>query len=121
VLQTLKRNDIRLVPYVPDRVLTRLILLDLHTDPFFTTFHRPRDEAVGIVSGAWMGGLRGGADADIRLRSLQMCWHRSPSLSDPLIMLFPNAARVVRAVAGLPHHAACLFAGDGASHRDPAR
>ena len=25
VLQTLKRNDIRLVPYVPDRVLTRLI------------------------------------------------------------------------------------------------
>ena len=25
VLQTLKRNDIRLVPYVPDRVLTTLI------------------------------------------------------------------------------------------------
>ena len=25
VLQTLKRNDIRLVPYVPDRVLTPLI------------------------------------------------------------------------------------------------
>ena len=31
VLQTLKRNDIRLVPYVPDRVLTRLIQ-DLHAD-----------------------------------------------------------------------------------------
>ncbi|HEY3145537.1 MAG TPA: hypothetical protein VGJ75_04255, partial [Dongiaceae bacterium] len=55
VLQTLKRNDIRLVPYVPDRVLTTLIQ-DLHTDPFFTTFPTAREEeAVGIVSGAWMG------------------------------------------------------------------
>jgi sulfopyruvate decarboxylase alpha subunit len=59
VLQTLKRNDIRLVPYVPDRVLTTLIR-DLHADPFFTTFPTAREEeAVGIVSGAWMGGLRG--------------------------------------------------------------
>jgi sulfopyruvate decarboxylase alpha subunit len=59
VLQTLKRNDIRLVPYVPDRVLTRLIQ-DLHADPFFTTFPTAREEeAVGIVSGAWMGGMRG--------------------------------------------------------------
>jgi sulfopyruvate decarboxylase alpha subunit len=59
VLQTLKRNDIRLVPYVPDRVLTTLIK-DIHADPFFTTFPTAREEeAVGIVSGAWMGGLRG--------------------------------------------------------------
>jgi sulfopyruvate decarboxylase alpha subunit len=59
VLQTLKRNDIRLVPYVPDRVLTRLIQ-DLHADPFFTTFPTAREEeAVGIISGAWMGGMRG--------------------------------------------------------------
>jgi sulfopyruvate decarboxylase alpha subunit len=59
VLQTLKRNDIRLVPYVPDRVLTKLIK-DLHADPFFTTFPTAREEeAVGIVSGAWMGGVRG--------------------------------------------------------------
>src|SRR5207237_645911 len=58
VLQTLKRNDVRLVPYVPDRVLTRLIQ-DLHADPFFTTFPTAREEeAVGIVSGAWMGGMR---------------------------------------------------------------
>src|SRR3982074_1059662 len=61
VLETLKRNDIRLVPYVPDRVLTRLIK-DIHADPFFTTFPTAREEeAVGIVSGAWMGGLRGAA------------------------------------------------------------
>jgi len=59
VLQTLKRNDIRLVPYVPDRVLTTLIK-NIHADPFFTTFPTAREEeAVGIVSGAWMAGMRG--------------------------------------------------------------
>jgi sulfopyruvate decarboxylase alpha subunit len=59
VLQALKRNDIRLVPYVPDRVLTTLIK-NIHADPFFTTFPTAREEeAVGIVSGAWMAGLRG--------------------------------------------------------------
>jgi sulfopyruvate decarboxylase alpha subunit len=58
VLQTLKRHDISLVPYVPDRVLTTLIK-NLHADPFFTTFPTAREEeAVGIVSGAWMGGRR---------------------------------------------------------------
>jgi sulfopyruvate decarboxylase alpha subunit len=59
VLQTLKRNEIRLVPYVPDRVLTTLIK-NLHADPYFTTFPCAREEeAVGIVSGAWMGGMKG--------------------------------------------------------------
>jgi sulfopyruvate decarboxylase alpha subunit len=59
VLQTLKRNDIRLVPYVPDRVLTALIR-NLHADPFFTAFPAAREEeAVGIISGAWMAGTRG--------------------------------------------------------------
>jgi sulfopyruvate decarboxylase TPP-binding subunit len=59
VLQSHKRNDIRHVPYVPDRVLTTLIS-NLHADPFFTTFPAAREEeAVGIVAGAWMGGLRG--------------------------------------------------------------
>ena len=59
VLQTLKRNDIKLVPYVPDRVLTPLIR-NLHADPYFNVFPTAREEeAVGIVSGAWMGGMRG--------------------------------------------------------------
>ena len=59
VLETLKRNDVSLVPYVPDRVLTPLIK-NLHADPFFTTFPTAREEeAVGIVSGAWMGGAKG--------------------------------------------------------------
>jgi sulfopyruvate decarboxylase alpha subunit len=57
-LETLRRNDIRLIPYVPDRVLTNLIK-NIHADPFFTTFPAAREEeAVGIVAGAWMGGLR---------------------------------------------------------------
>jgi sulfopyruvate decarboxylase alpha subunit len=59
VQEALKRNDIRLVPYVPDRVLTKLIK-NIHADPFFTTFPTAREEeAVGILSGAWMAGMRG--------------------------------------------------------------
>jgi sulfopyruvate decarboxylase alpha subunit len=59
VLDTLKHNDVRIIPYVPDRVLTTLIK-SLHADPFFTTFATAREEeAVGVVSGAWMGGVRG--------------------------------------------------------------
>ena len=59
VQQTLKRHNIRLVPYVPDRVLTTLIK-NLHADPFFATFPTAREEeAVGIISGGWMGGMRG--------------------------------------------------------------
>ena len=59
VVQALKRNDIRLVPYVPDRVLTTLIR-NIHADPFFTCFPTAREEeAVGIVTGAWMGGMKG--------------------------------------------------------------
>ena len=58
VLQTLKANQVKLVPYVPDRVFTPLIKA-LHSDSFFTTFPCTREEeAIGIVTGAWMGGLR---------------------------------------------------------------
>jgi sulfopyruvate decarboxylase alpha subunit len=59
IQQVLKRNEIQLVPYVPDRVLTTLIK-NLHADPYFTTFPTAREEeAVGIVSGAWMAGMKG--------------------------------------------------------------
>ena len=59
VLQTLKRNEVKLVTYVPDKVLTPLIKA-LHADNFFTTFAATREEeAIGIVTGAWMGGMRG--------------------------------------------------------------
>src|SRR4051794_879880 len=47
VQQTLKRNEIRLVTYVPDRVLTTLIR-NIHADLYFTAFPTAREEeAVG--------------------------------------------------------------------------
>jgi sulfopyruvate decarboxylase alpha subunit len=59
VLDVFKANDIRLVPYVPDNVLKPLINA-IHADPFFTAFTTAREEeAIGIVSGAWMAGRRG--------------------------------------------------------------
>ncbi|HYB57107.1 MAG TPA: decarboxylase [Alphaproteobacteria bacterium] len=59
VHETLKRNQVRLVTYVPDRVLTPLIR-GVHADAFFTAIPTTREEeAVGIVAGAWMGGMRG--------------------------------------------------------------
>jgi sulfopyruvate decarboxylase alpha subunit len=59
VLESLKANDVKLVVYVPDRVFTPLIKA-IHDDPFFTTFAATREEeAIGIVTGAWMGGMRG--------------------------------------------------------------
>jgi sulfopyruvate decarboxylase alpha subunit len=58
VLETLKANNVKLAVYVPDRVLTELIAA-LHEDPFFTTFTASREEeAIGIVTGAIMGGMR---------------------------------------------------------------
>src|SRR5215467_5439 len=59
VQHTLKRNDVTLVTYVPDKVFTPLIK-NLHADSDFLTFPTAREEeALGIVSGAWMGGRRG--------------------------------------------------------------
>jgi len=59
VQQTLKRNDVKLVTYVPDKVFIPLIK-NLHADADFLTFPTAREEeALGIVSGAWMGGQRG--------------------------------------------------------------
>ncbi|HEY7228861.1 MAG TPA: decarboxylase [Pseudolabrys sp.] len=59
VCASLKANDVRLVVYVPDRVFTPLITA-LHADNYFTTFSATREEeALGIVTGAWMGGMRG--------------------------------------------------------------
>ena len=59
VQETLKQNDVRLVTYVPDNVLKPLIE-GVHRDSFFTAFPTTREEeALGIVAGAWMAGLRG--------------------------------------------------------------
>src|ERR1039458_10248948 len=59
VLATLKSNNVKLITYVPDKVFTPLIKA-LHGDPFFPTCATTREEeAIGIVTGAWMGGVRG--------------------------------------------------------------
>jgi len=59
VRDVLKQHDVRLVTYVPDNVLRPLIEL-IEADPFFTCFVTAREEeALGIVAGAWMGGVHG--------------------------------------------------------------
>lgn len=55
----LKRNDVQIVTYVPDKVLTPLID-SIHADQYFDAFSTTREEeAIGIVCGAWMAGKRG--------------------------------------------------------------
>lgn len=59
VIQALKQHEVRLVAYVPDNVL-RPLIEGIHADPYFTAFPTTREEeAVGIVAGAVMAGLRG--------------------------------------------------------------
>ena len=58
-LKALKDNDVRLVAYVPDNVLTPL-LQGVTADNYFMAVGATReDEALGIVAGAWMGGVKG--------------------------------------------------------------
>ena len=57
--RVLVANEVRLVTYVPDNVLKPL-LAAVHRDPFFDAFCVTREEeGLGIICGAWMGGMRG--------------------------------------------------------------
>jgi sulfopyruvate decarboxylase alpha subunit len=59
VAEVLKRNEVQIITYVPDKVLAPLIRR-LEADDYFETFVTAREEeAVGIVCGSWMGGRRG--------------------------------------------------------------
>ena len=59
IAKALKANQIKLITYVPDKVLAPLIQR-LHDDDYFTVICPAREEeAVGIVTGAYMAGLRG--------------------------------------------------------------
>lgn len=59
LISAFKRNDVRLIAYVPDKVLAKLIR-KLQADDFFTVLNPSREEeAVAMVAGAWMGGMRG--------------------------------------------------------------
>jgi sulfopyruvate decarboxylase alpha subunit len=58
-LGILKDNDVRLISYVPDNVLTPLIK-GVTADNYFLSVNATReDEAIGTVTGAYMAGLRG--------------------------------------------------------------
>ncbi len=59
LLAVLKAHQVRLFTYVPDRVLTPLIKA-AHADPDLMTFVATREEeALGIVTGAYMAGMLG--------------------------------------------------------------
>jgi sulfopyruvate decarboxylase alpha subunit len=58
-LQTLKDNDVRLVTYVPDNVITPLISGAAADNYFMSVCATREDEAIGTLAGAYMGGLRG--------------------------------------------------------------
>lgn len=59
ILAALKENDVRLVAYVPDNVLTPLIKSAVADNYFVSVGATREDEAIGTVTGAYMGGLRG--------------------------------------------------------------
>jgi sulfopyruvate decarboxylase alpha subunit len=59
VVRVLKANQVRLVAYVPDKVLAPLIARVLADDWFTVISPAREEEAVGIVTGAYMAGLRG--------------------------------------------------------------
>jgi sulfopyruvate decarboxylase alpha subunit len=59
IVRVLKAHEVRLVVHVPDKVLAPLIGR-LQADDHFTVIGPAREEeAVGIVAGAYLGGLRG--------------------------------------------------------------
>ncbi len=59
IIRALKENEVRLAVYVPDNVLRPLIGA-VDADAYFTAFAAAREEeAVGIICGAAMAGLRG--------------------------------------------------------------
>lgn len=59
VVKVLKANEVRLVTYIPDNVLSPLISA-LHADSWFRVICPAREEeAAGIVAGAYMAGQRG--------------------------------------------------------------
>ncbi len=59
VVRVLKANDVNLIAYVPDNVIAPLIRL-LHADPYFTIVSPAREEeAVAVVTGAYLGGRKG--------------------------------------------------------------
>jgi sulfopyruvate decarboxylase alpha subunit len=59
ILSCLKRHEVRLITYLPDTIVHRVLSL-METDPDFELVPVAREEeCVGILSGAYLGGMRG--------------------------------------------------------------
>jgi len=126
VLQDAQAQRDQAVPYVPDRVLTTLIK-NIHADPFFTTFPTAREEEASASSPGVDGRhARRRVDADQRLRHAGKCaGFAGDPLSDPLIMFVSERGTLGEFITVSRWFAApcgrAQLAGDGASHRHPAR
>ena len=59
VITALKRNDVGIVAYLPDTVLSELIERVEHDEDFRAIRVSREEEAIGVLSGAWLGGTRG--------------------------------------------------------------
>jgi len=113
---------VQLAVYVPDRVLTPLIRA-LHEDNDLTAFAATREEeALGILTGAWTGGLRG--VLLMQTSGFATLPNVLASLAVPYqIPLLMTPRRVQPGPGdGLPDHAAgTAVAGHRASHDHPDR
>lgn len=59
IVAALKRHDVRLIAYLPDSIVHRVLSL-LEKDTFFEMVPVAREEeCVGILAGAYLGGRRG--------------------------------------------------------------
>ena len=87
VVQCLKGNNIKVVPYVPDAITWR-VLEKLEKDPFFHTVPCTReDEAMGVACGAYLGKQR--AAVFMQSSGLGNCINALGSLSVPCRIPFP--------------------------------
>ena len=59
IVTALKRHDVKLIAYLPDTIVYRVLAL-IEKDPFFEMVPVAREEeCVGILAGAYLGGMRG--------------------------------------------------------------
>jgi sulfopyruvate decarboxylase alpha subunit len=59
IVAVLKRHEVRLIPYLPDSIVYRVLAL-MEGDPAFELVPVGREEeGVGILTGAYLGGTRG--------------------------------------------------------------
>jgi sulfopyruvate decarboxylase alpha subunit len=59
IISAFNANDIEVVAYLPDTVLWPLIQLTIEDDAFETVCVSREEAAIGVLSGAWLGGKRG--------------------------------------------------------------